>query len=74
MYIVQTIIHRLVGNFMKTSSLFISQMKMPAFCKKRELLEAMSQRASEKESNCYHMLAFRSTTHPSVPPSKDLIR
>ncbi len=49
-------------------------MKMPAFCKKREFLEAMSQRVSDQENNCYHMLAFRSTTHPSVPPSKDVIR
>lgn len=54
--------------------LLCSQMKMPMFCKRREFLEAMSQRVSEKESNCYHMLAFRSTTHPNVPPSKDLIR
>jgi hypothetical protein len=53
---------------------FFSQMKMPAFCKKREFLEAMSQRVSDIESDCYHMLAFRSTTHPSVPPSKDIIR
>ncbi|XP_028393796.1 START domain-containing protein 10-like [Dendronephthya gigantea] len=58
------------GNF----KVIYSQMKMPAFCKKREFLEAMSQRVSDKESNCYHLLAFRSTTHPSVPQSKDIIR
>lgn len=59
-----------LGNF----KVVYSQMNMPMFCKKREFLEAMSQRVSEKGSNCYHMLAFRSTTHPNVPPTKDIIR